>query len=227
MNDNQNVDNNTLHVYIDGCTIHHKTNNTRLYAGYGICFPNKEFDNISDPFLIEPITEERAKLYAVYNVISKFVTLDKNILDKNILDKNILNKNILNISINSEYCVKCLKIGKLINRYKNNKDLIKLIFDLIEKNSDKQIIFNNLDIDNLDIHNLNVNSVPNLLALDGANKSMNFFMGIDKKRKKRETEIITNTSIEKYTYDNDNKEYFPSDIKIVRKQRKKKIIIDI
>lgn len=35
-------------------------------AGYGIYYPNKEFEDVSEEYTLEPITNNRAELYAIY-----------------------------------------------------------------------------------------------------------------------------------------------------------------
>lgn len=57
-------------VYTDGSCI---KNNKKPIAGYGIYFPNKEFKNISKPFVHKPITNQRAELYAIYKAL-KIIT---------------------------------------------------------------------------------------------------------------------------------------------------------
>lgn len=50
-------------VFTDGSFMRKKTG---TYCGYGIYFPNKEFDDVSRSFKKYPMTNQRAELYAVY-----------------------------------------------------------------------------------------------------------------------------------------------------------------
>ncbi len=68
-----------VNVYTDGACSKGKN----IRAGYGIYFPNKEFDNISRPFTHEPLTNQRAELYAIYKAI-KIITMKNNKYDINI-----------------------------------------------------------------------------------------------------------------------------------------------
>jgi len=44
-----------------------------IKCGYGIYFPNKELSNVSKKFTLEPITNNRAELYAIYQAIRKII----------------------------------------------------------------------------------------------------------------------------------------------------------
>jgi len=101
-------------------------------AGYGVYFPNKEYKNYSRPFLHEPITNQRAELYAIYKAL--LITKDTT--------KQII------IYTDSEYSIKSLTIWIkkwIVNNWKtaNNKqvlnvDLIMKIYNLMEN---RNIIF--------------------------------------------------------------------------------------
>jgi len=137
-------------------------------CGYGIHFPNNEFNDISKPFIKLPKTNQRAELYAIYKAI-KMV--------------NKFNKNY-NITINtdSEYSIKSLTVWiknwkknnwiNSQNREVLNQDLIKDIDNLINKHLGK-IKFNHVrahtgkqDYDS--IHN----QITDELAKQGAHKSI-------------------------------------------------------
>ena len=196
-----------MNVYIDGCN---KKINTRNYGGYGVYFLNENIEHISEPFIIEPVSNDRAILYAIYTIIEKFIVSDYD---------------TLNINIQSNHIVKTLKKSK-INRVKTDRDIFKLIFDEIKKTT-KKIIFNDIELGTDNETDELCISHAKKLASDGADKGINFFENMDKKRKIRERKIIKNTAIQKYTYDEDNKDYKPSDIKVIKKERKKKIKINI
>lgn len=57
-----------ISVYTDGSC---SKKGQKSICGYGIVFPNKELNDISKPFTIEPLTNQRAELYAIYKAIKK------------------------------------------------------------------------------------------------------------------------------------------------------------
>jgi ribonuclease HI len=113
-------------IFTDGSFIKNKKD---TLCGYGVYFPNGEYKNISKKFIIKPLTNQRAELYAIYKAIKKVH----------------INKKIYNIIIysDSEYSIKSLTIW--IKNWKNNnwksskgqdvlnQDIIKKIDKLIEK----------------------------------------------------------------------------------------------
>jgi ribonuclease HI len=103
-------------------------------CGYGVLFPNGEYPNISKKFTIEPKTNQRAELYAIYKGIK---TVYKDIKNKVNFKTNIT------IYTDSEYSIKSLTIW-IKNWKKNNwkastgkdvlnQDLIIKLDNLIEK----------------------------------------------------------------------------------------------
>ena len=105
-------------------------------CGYGVLFPNKEYENISKPFTIEPKTNQRAELYAIYKGIK---TVYKNVKNEDGVNgaTNII------VYTDSEYSIKSLTVW-IINWKKNNwkattgkdvlnQDLIVKLDKLIEK----------------------------------------------------------------------------------------------
>ena len=87
-----------INVYTDGSLV---KKNGKINCGYGIYFPNKEYKSISRKFTHEPITNNRAELYAILKVLvlSNIINLDR-----------IKNKQAsiaqVNIYSDSEYSVK-------------------------------------------------------------------------------------------------------------------------
>ncbi len=119
----------SIEVYTDGSY----TKKGKIeYCGYGIYFPNGEYKNIGRKFTHEPITNNRAELYA----LQKTILICNIIYNEN--DKYKNNKNFcVNIYSDSEYSVKTINIW-----YKNwiktkkeylNADIIDKIMDLISK----------------------------------------------------------------------------------------------
>ena len=115
---------NTVIIFTDGSYIKHLNK-----CGYGVLFPNKEYKNISRKFKYEPLTNQRAELYAIYKAIK---TVYKDDPTKNIT-----------LYTDSEYSIKSLTIwihdwkkkdwksstGKAVM----NQDLIKKIDNLMIK----------------------------------------------------------------------------------------------
>ena len=107
-------------------------------CGYGVLFPNKEYENISEPFTIVPKTNQRAELYAIYKGIK---TVYKGIKNE---DGDGVNEKInIIVYTDSEYSIKSLTVW-IINWKKNNwkattgkdvlnQDLIIKLDKLIEK----------------------------------------------------------------------------------------------
>jgi ribonuclease HI len=87
-------------VFTDGS--HMKPKNL---CGYGVHFPNKEFEDISKPFTKGEKTNQRAELYAIYKAIKIITKFDKNMDIK--------------IYTDSEYSIKSLTIW-IKNWKKNN-----------------------------------------------------------------------------------------------------------
>ena len=65
---------NNITVFTDGSCI--KTSN-KILCGYGVYFPNNELKNISKKFTIEPLTNQRTELYAIYKAIKKIKILSQ------------------------------------------------------------------------------------------------------------------------------------------------------
>ena len=77
----ENNENNEIKIFTDGSYV--KATNA---CGYGVLFPNKEYENISKPFIITPLTNQRAELYAIYKGIK---TVYKGIKNERVNRKKI------------------------------------------------------------------------------------------------------------------------------------------
>jgi ribonuclease HI len=87
-------------VYTDGsCMGKHKN-----MCGYGVHFPNAELKDLSKKFTHEPLTNQRAELYAIYKALKRII-------------KN-LKFDSIHIYTDSEYSIKSLTIW--INTWKKN-----------------------------------------------------------------------------------------------------------
>jgi ribonuclease HI len=87
-----------IHVFTDGSLVRKDGN---IYCGYGIYFPNGEYKSISRKFTHEPITNNRAELYAILKTI-----IIANIINLNRLKENKTPIQKVNIYSDSEYSVK-------------------------------------------------------------------------------------------------------------------------
>ena len=119
--------NTTIEVYTDGSYI--KKNN-KIFCGYGIYFPNNEYKSISRKFTHEPITNNRAELYAIL----KTLVLCNIINSKRIKENQEIKE--VNIYSDSEYSVKIfnnwLSNWKKIKKKYLNQDIIDEIDNLIQ-----------------------------------------------------------------------------------------------
>lgn len=114
-------------VFTDGSSL----NNAAVisFGGIGVHFPNGELDDISEPFMLKPITNQRSELYAIYKAICEIT--------------NKLEFNTITIYTDSEYSIKSLtewitnwKANGWMNSTKKpvkNKDIIEPLDQLIDK----------------------------------------------------------------------------------------------
>jgi len=118
-------------VYTDGSCINNGKPNAK--CGYGVYFPNEELPNISKPFVLQPLTNQRSELYAIYKALKK------------ITKKLSFNK--VNVYSDSEYSIKCLTVW-IKNWKKNNwktsnnkpvsnQDIIIKIDEILSKHPNK------------------------------------------------------------------------------------------
>jgi len=121
------MNNNVIDVFTDG-----SFKNTRhgKECGYSIYFPNNEYKSISRSFNYEPLTNNRAELYAILKAI-----ILCNMIKQNRLENDEGDVTQLNIYSDSEYSVKTLNIWykSWIKKGKTdylNKDIIDLIVEI-------------------------------------------------------------------------------------------------
>ena len=131
----QNRDIKDIKIFTDGSYI-----KATKACGYGVLFPNNEYPNLSKPFEIEPKTNQRAELYAIYKGI-------KTVYKKLKLNDKVYDKTNITIYTDSEYSIKSLTIW-IKNWKKNNwkastgkdvlnQDLIVKLDTIIEKYKEK------------------------------------------------------------------------------------------
>lgn len=116
-----------IQVFTDGSSLDNAA--VLSFGGIGVYFPNGELDDISEPFLLEPITNQRAELYAIYTALEK------------ITDQ--LEFDTVTIYSDSEYSIKSLT--EWIHKWKKqgwigskkqdvkNRDIIEPIHNIMEK----------------------------------------------------------------------------------------------
>ena len=153
---------NEIIAFTDGSYIREKDK-----CGYGIHYPNGEFEDVSKPFIKLPKTNQRAELYAIYKVIKKVNKSDE--------------KLNIHIYTDSEYSIKSLTIwiktwiknGWINSKNKpvENQDIIKKINDLME-NHKGLIKFTHVrsHTGKLNFESIN-NDIVDKLAKEGGEKS--------------------------------------------------------
>jgi ribonuclease HI len=101
----------TLEIYTDGSLVKKDGN---VYCGYGIYFPNGEYKSISRPFTHEPITNNRAELYAILKsiVIANIINLER-------IKNSEPEIRVVKIYSDSEYSVKTFNVW--LPKWKKNK----------------------------------------------------------------------------------------------------------
>lgn len=152
----------TLIIFTDGS--YRKKYN---YCGYGVHFPNQELKSYGGLFKLEPLTNQRAELYAILSAFKRV---------KKIL-KNNGNIKVINIFSDSNYSINCLtnwcKIWKKNNWINSkgesvaNQEIIKPILFIISNIENKGITVNFYHIyshtNNKDYNSLN-NEIADKLA---------------------------------------------------------------
>ena len=153
---------NEIIAFTDGSYIRDKDQ-----CGYGIHYPNAEFEDISKPFTKLPKTNQRAELYAIYKVIKQVNKSDE--------------KLNIHIYTDSEYSIKSLTIwiktwiknGWINSKNKpvENQDIIKKINELMD-NHKGYIKFTHVrsHTGKLNFESIN-NDIVDKLAKQGGEKS--------------------------------------------------------
>ncbi len=117
-----------IEIFTDGSF--KKLKNKQVLCGYGIYFPNGELDNVSRAFIHEPLTNQRAELYAILKALRN-------------LEKEKIKYDEVMIYTDSEYSIKSLTIWYKKwekNKWKSakgesvmNQDIIRPIIKILEK----------------------------------------------------------------------------------------------
>lgn len=158
------MSNSTLEIYTDGSYI---KKGTDVYCGYGIYFPNEEYKSISRKFTHEPITNNRAELYAILKsiVLSNIINLER-------IKNNQEEIKLVNIYSDSEYSVKTFNVWfpkwKKNNKLYKNPDIINEIDEHIKIAPFKvNLIHVRAHTGKKDIHSIS-NDIVDKLAKKGA-----------------------------------------------------------
>jgi ribonuclease HI len=110
-----------------------------IYCGYGIYFPGKEYKSISRKFTHEPITNNRAELYAILKTI-----ILTNKIDNQRMLTNGTRIKVLRIYSDSEYSVKTFNewLPKWLKSGKEymNQDIINETMDHMKNASFKIVL---------------------------------------------------------------------------------------
>lgn len=114
-----------INVFTDGSYV---KKGKDIYCGYGIYFPSGEYKPISRKFTHEPITNNRAELYAILKTI-----VICNIINLNRIKEKKSSVQVVNIYSDSEYSVKTFNewLPKWLKSKKKylNQDIIDEIND--------------------------------------------------------------------------------------------------
>jgi ribonuclease HI len=125
------MDETIVNVYTDGSLV---KKGKDVFCGYGIYFPNGEYKPISRKFTHEPITNNRAELYAILKTI-----IICNIINLQRIKENKKSIKVVNIYSDSEYSVKTfnvwLKNWVKLNKKYLNQDIIDEIKDHMDNAS--------------------------------------------------------------------------------------------
>lgn len=153
-------------VYTDGSCQRNKF----IIAGYGVHFPNKEFPDISNRFLLSPITNQRAELYAIYKALLVIHESKKQINSINLYTDSMYSINCFTVWINT-----WLKNNMISSNNKpvKNQDIIIPTYKLIQKFN---ITFHHVrsHTNKTDCHSIG-NSVADKLACAGSLKAKEYY----------------------------------------------------
>jgi len=201
---------NELIVFTDGSCLGNGKKVT--FAGYGIYFPNNEFEDVSEPFTIKPVTNQRAELYAILHVFN-LVIYDK------------LKK--LTIYTDSDYSIK--SITKWAFKWKQNGwktkkgsvknlDIIKPLFKIYCDNKDKIILKHvKAHTSNQDYYSLG-NAQADRLAVLGSKQSIAIIKKPNRKTINIKQKQLTESSSSSEQIEN---------IRVIIKRKKKKKVLRI
>jgi ribonuclease HI len=142
----------TISVYTDG-SVSNNGKGELARGGIGVYYSKGNSLNVSEPFFLRPITNQRAELYAIIKSIENLFYSLNNTFTKSIMknDGQIENNVKVKIYSDSEYSINC--VTKWIEKWKRkgwktvqqknvkNRDLIEWLYYLIHKYAKSEIEF--------------------------------------------------------------------------------------
>lgn len=153
-------------IFTDGSCSNNGKKNAK--GGIGIYYPNKEFIDVSEPFILTPITNQRAELFAIYEAL-KNITIHNETRDVFIYSDSLYSINSLTLWITD-----WIKNNWINSKKKpiKNLDIIIPIYKIIKECKNK-IYFKHVKAhtNNKDFESI-CNSIADRLAYDGMIKSL-------------------------------------------------------
>jgi ribonuclease HI len=147
----------TISIYTDG-SVSNNGKGELARGGIGVYYSKNNLFNVSEPFFLRPITNQRAELYAIIKGIENLITMkihnafpynfSKSLMKK---DGQIDSKIVVKIYSDSEYSINC--VTKWIEKWKRkgwktveektvkNRDLIEWLYYLLHKYDKAEINF--------------------------------------------------------------------------------------
>ena len=152
-------------VFTDGSCIRIKN---KCYTGIGIHFPNQELSDVSKKFSIEPLTNQRAELYAIYKAIKMII---KNIKYDKI---SVYTDSMYSIRCITEWIDHWIENDWMTSNHQpvKNQDILKKIYKMTKQLIKKEKIeffhvkAHTGNIDYYSIHN----EITDVLATNGSKK---------------------------------------------------------
>ena len=212
-------------VFTDGACSGNGSSNA--LGGIGIYHPDKELTDVSEPFFLRPITNQRAELYAIYYALDRiqyFIPQVKEILV--VSDSNYSIQTLTKWRFNNN--------GKIQTGKAMNMDIINPLIDMLDKTlEDVKVKFKHVNshTGKKDVYSLG-NDMADKLATRGKDKAKIFIKGVQpKKRGKKAPQIHTSTydntstnvsSLLGSTVESSNNAKNDDDYVVLRKKKKKK-----
>lgn len=143
----------TISVYTDG-SVSNNGKGELARGGIGVYYSKNNPLNVTEPFFLRPITNQRAELYAIIKGIENLIVMKNFNILSSFIDKSMLKiENNIKVKIysDSEYSIKC--VTKWIEKWRRkgwktvddknvkNRDLIEWLYYLLHKYAKTEIEF--------------------------------------------------------------------------------------
>nr|QBK88829.1 MAG: ribonuclease H [Mimivirus LCMiAC01] len=151
------------------------------FAGIGINFPDNQLQDVADPFLIKPYSNNRSELFAIYMAI-KLITYSGIKFDT----IQIYTDSMYSLKSATEWIYTWVKNGWKTANKKNvkNRDILEELYKLLQKHKGKisfvHVLEHNKKTDYLSINN----AIADKLANEGSEKAKQILMKIKKIKNK-------------------------------------------